>query len=150
MVVLTAVLVACGGSSKGEENYTKPDQDGIVRLVVNANDQMRYDRRQLRVKAGSRIELTLNHTGSLDKQAMGHNLVILKPGTDLYDFIDRANTSVKNDFIPEGNDIVVHTELIGGGESTTIAFDAPAPGAYDFICTFPGHGGIMKGTFTVL
>ncbi|MEM6771051.1 MAG: plastocyanin/azurin family copper-binding protein, partial [Bacteroidota bacterium] len=26
---------------------------------------------------------------------------------------------------------------------------APAAGEYDFICTFPGHYGVMKGKFIV-
>ena len=40
-------------------------------------------------------------------------------------------------------------KLIGGGEETTVTFDAPAKGTYDFICSFPGHYALMKGKFIV-
>ena len=39
--------------------------------------------------------------------------------------------------------------MIGGGQSDTIEFDAPEPGTYDFICSFPGHYSVMKGKFIV-
>jgi azurin len=39
--------------------------------------------------------------------------------------------------------------LIGGGESTTIEFEAPEKGEYTFLCTFPGHFGLMNGKFIV-
>ena len=54
-----------------------------------------------------------------------------------------------NGYIPEGDDIIAHTKMIGGGESVEITFDAPAAGTYDYICPFPGHYGIMKGKFIV-
>ena len=45
--------------------------------------------------------------------------------------------------------IIVHTEMIGGGEETTIEFDAPEAGEYDFLCSFPAHYAIMRGKFVV-
>jgi azurin len=39
--------------------------------------------------------------------------------------------------------------MIGGGEQTTITFDAPEKGVYDFICSFPGHVALMQGKFIV-
>jgi azurin len=39
--------------------------------------------------------------------------------------------------------------MLGGGETTTIAFTAPAAGTYDYICSFPGHYGMMKGKLIV-
>jgi azurin len=54
------------------------------------------------------------------------------------------------DYIPVGaSEVLAHTKLIGGGESVTIEFVAPAKGVYEFICTFPGHSGMMKGNFYV-
>ena len=38
---------------------------------------------------------------------------------------------------------------LGGGEETEITFTAPEPGEYPFLCTFPGHFGIMNGKFIV-
>jgi len=43
----------------------------------------------------------------------------------------------------------VYTRMLGGGESDTITFDAPEPGTYIFICSFPGHYQLMMGEFIV-
>ena len=139
-----------GGGTKKEVTTTMAGDDGITRVVVNSDDQMRYDTRVIRVLVGSKIELTLNHNGSMPKAGMGHNLVILKTGTDVEEFCGEALTAGRTGYIPESDQIIVHTELIGGGESSTITFDAPALGSYDFVCTFPGHYGVMRGLFEVV
>ena len=144
---LVAVLWSCGGSEKQE--VIEADPNGLVKLVVNSSDEMRYDQRSFRVKAGAKIELTLNHTGKMGKRLMGHNLVILKPGTDLNDFASRALQAEESDYIPEGDEMIGHTRLIGGGESDTIIFDVLEKGRYPFICTFPGHYSMMRGAITV-
>ncbi|MDN5202542.1 azurin [Fulvivirgaceae bacterium BMA10] len=168
LVVLSmTLLLGCGGGAK-EENTTSSEsgsestseeqteqpsseaaENSLIKLVINSNDQMRYDQEELRVKAGATVELTLNHTGELAKEVMGHNLVILKPGTDITAFAQKAIAAKDTEYIPEGDEIIIHTKLIGGGESTTITFTAPAAGTYDFICTFPGHYALMKGKFIV-
>ena len=39
--------------------------------------------------------------------------------------------------------------MIGGGETDVIEFPAPEKGTYEFLCSFPGHYGMMKGKFIV-
>ncbi len=161
-----ALLSGCGGGAKEEsatssesESETVSEQkapessesveNDLIKLVINGNDQMRFDQEELRAKAGASVELTLNHTGQLPKESMGHNLVILKLGTDIPSFGQKAFAAKDNEYIPEGDEVIAHTALIGGGESTTITFTAPAKGTYDFICSFPGHYALMKGKFIV-
>lgn len=117
-------------------------------IVINSNDQMRFDTSQIKVQAGEKIKLTLNHTGKLPKNVMGHNFVLLALGTDVAKFSQAAMKAKENEYIPASG-VIVHTELIGGGESTTIEFTAPSKGSYDFICSFPGHYVMMKGKFIV-
>ena len=82
---------------------------------------------------------------------MGHNWVLLKRGTDLPTFARQAMNARDNGFIPVNSpDVIVATKVIGGGEQTTIRFEAPGRGEYDFICSFPGHFSIMKGKFIVV
>ncbi|MEO0473966.1 MAG: azurin [Bacteroidota bacterium] len=164
---ITAIfLISCGGGQS--ESQTKaapasqpeavsepaeesaPAEPEVAKLVINGSDQMNFDKDELKVLSGSKVELTLNHTGELAKAAMGHNVVILKKGTDVVAFATKAIAAKDNDYIPEGDEILVHTEMVGGGESTTISFDAPERGSYDFICSFPGHYALMKGKFIVL
>ena len=45
--------------------------------------------------------------------------------------------------------ILAHTKLLGPGEEDSVIFTAPSPGKYEYLCTFPGHFGIMRGVLTV-
>lgn len=117
-------------------------------IILNSNDQMKFDKTEIRVKAGEKIKLTLNHTGKLPKNAMGHNFVLLEKGTDVPKFATAAMNNKDTEYIP-ADGVLAHTKLIGGGESTTIEFTVPAKGTYDFICSFPGHYAMMKGKFIV-
>ena len=169
-----ALAVACGGKEEKKEQITVGEQgtlnsveepegsesgeasadpvlaeDGVVEIQITANDQMQYSTKEIRVKAGQKIRLTLKHVGQLPESAMGHTWVLLKQGTDITDFAQEAATAAP-DYIPSGGaQIIAHTEMIGGGEQTTIEFEAPPAGTYDFICSFPGHWVMMQGKFIV-
>lgn len=148
-----AILMAFSGFNSQEylakENIAKTEVNQPVRtIVINSNDQMRFDKNEIRVKAGEKIKLTLNHTGKLAENVMGHNFVLLTKGTDVAKFATAAMNEKANEYIPSSG-VIAHTELIGGGESTTIEFTAPKKGTYDFICSFPGHYAMMKGKFIV-
>lgn len=119
-------------------------------IIVEANDRMQFDTKEITVKSGEEITLTLKHVGKLPVQAMGHNWVLLKEGVVVKDFAVAAMKAKDNGYLPKDSDqIIASTKLLGGGESDTITFDAPEKGTYTFICTFPGHYGIMQGTFIV-
>ncbi len=162
-IIAFVFLTGCGGDStdstsentdsteKKADKYilSEPSTAGMLELMISGNDEMQFDKKELRAKTGEKIALTLKHTGKLPAQSMGHNLVILKPGTDVSSFAKKAINAVGNDYIPEGDEMIAYTRLIGGGESVTISFTAPAPGSYDFICTFPGHYALMNGKLIV-
>ena len=121
-----------------------------VSITINAGDDMKYDLAEIKVKEGQTVKITLNHTGKLAKEAMGHNWALLAQGTIVSEFAAKAMQAKDTDYIPAGaTEVIVHTKLIGGGQSDTIEFQAPAKGVYEFICTFPGHSAVMKGTFYV-
>lgn len=129
---------------------TNPATNVATEITVEANDRMQFDTKEISVKAGEKITLTLKHVGKLPKQAMGHNWVLLKEGVVIKDFAMEAMKAKDNDYLPkDSKDVIVATELLGGGETDTITFEAPAKGTYTFICTFPGHYGIMQGTLVV-
>jgi azurin len=161
-----ALLASCGNNSESTEEESNEtvteettDEDEVieeetssadVQLTLSSNDQMQFDKTELKVKAGQVVELKLEHTGKMPKEAMGHNFVLLQAGTDLAAFAAEAMGAKETDYIPEDNSaIIAHTGLIGGGESTSVVFDAPEVGTYDYICSFPGHYGVMQGKFIV-
>ncbi len=161
------IIVSCGKSknedavkekikpTKKVEKIIKPsavtiDENGVANILITTNDVMKFNVKEMTVKAGQKVKLTLKHTGKLEKRIMGHNVVILQKGVKLSTFAQKAAASKENDYIPEGTtDVIAHTKIIGGGETTTIEFTAPEKGIYDFICSFPAHFAMMKGKFIV-
>lgn len=134
------------------KDFTSSENDGreVVKLEISGNDAMQYDKKELKVPAGTRVELTLKHTGKMRGDVMGHNLVILKQGIDMAEFSQKAVKARANDYIPADSEAyIAHTAMIGGGETSTVLFDAPEKGTYDFICTFPGHFINMSGKLIV-
>ena len=132
--------------SLGKEEITLEKE---IKIILNSDDLMRFDKNMLLVQSGQKITLTLNHTGKMDKLIMGHNFVLLKKDVDVMAFAEKAVLAKNNEYIPEGEEVIVYTKLLGGGESDTITFDAPEKGYYTFLCTFPGHWGLMKGKLVV-
>ena len=147
------IFTSCGENS-GKKSQTptsekKSEEILSSKIVLNSNATMRFDQNMLLVEAGKTITLTLNHTGKFGKRGMGHNFVLLKADVDVSDFAQRAASAMKTEYIPEGDEIIAYTKLLGGGDSDTITFKAPNKGIYTFICTFPGHWQLMKGKFIV-
>lgn len=125
-------------------------ENGVVEVLLTGNDQMQFNLETIEVEEGQIVRLTLRHVGQLDENVMGHNFVLLEEGTNVPEFAQAAAQARANDYIPEGGEnVIAHTEMIGGGEEVTIEFEAPAPGTYTFICSFPGHYVQMQGQFIV-
>lgn len=147
LIISTILLLTIGNPLS---TPIQPDQaSDKVEVVIESNDQMKFDLSEIKVKAGDTVVLTLKHVGKLPKAAMGHNWVLLAQGTDIAAFSQKAVRARDTEYIPEGDEVIINTSLIGGGEETTIEFVVPAAGEYDFICSFPGHFAIMKGKFIV-
>lgn len=160
--LLTFVMTSCGDKKKEDvkdletttQEATAPEKsDEAISndIVVEANDNMKYNVKTITVNGGQKVRITLKHVGVMTKDVMGHNLVILKQGVNLNDFAQKSNSAADTDYIPadSADQIVVATKMIGGGEEVTIEFDAPAAGSYDFLCTFPAHYAMMRGKFIV-
>lgn len=147
--LVSLLLFACGGNS--ESSTTSTAAPSVVEVSISGNDAMQFDLKEIKVKAGQTVKLTLVHSGKLPKEAMGHNFVLLQKGTDMAAFAMASMTAADAGYIAasEASKVIAHTNVIGGGESTTIEFPAPAAGTYDFICSFPGHYAVMQGKFIV-
>lgn len=158
--VFSLSLFSCGSDNATTETATTPEATvptteavaPAITVEITGTDQMQYDKNEIIVHKGQEVTLILHHSGKLPKTTMGHNWVLLKEGVDMQAFDDKAAKAQATDYIPAdaANDIIAHTKLIGGGESDTITFAAPAEGAYDFLCSFPGHSSMMKGKFLVV
>lgn len=140
------------GSSESEGEEGKSGEAGATETVkLEVGDNIKYNTDQIEVAAGSTVEVTIEHTGKLPKSAMGHNFVLLKKGTKMTEFANAAMSAADSGYVPEGmkDRVIAHTKVVGGGESDTITFEAPAKGEYIFLCSFPGHASQMNGKFIV-
>ncbi|MDQ7918404.1 azurin [Mesonia sp. MT50] len=160
----TALLISCGNDKKEEKPSMKigsktekkvspsnSSEDGVVTVMITGNDQMKFNKSEIRVKAGQKVKLTLRHIGKLDKNVMGHDWALLTKDADM-DSVGRAATlDGDKEGIPEDikDKLIVYTKMLGGGESDTIEFDAPPAGTYTYICTFPAHYMTMNGKLIV-
>ena len=155
ILILPLLFFSCQNTNEKKQSKMKSstkDQTIVekeIEIILNSDDLMRFDKNMLLVQSGQKITLTLNHTGKMDKSIMGHNFVLLKKDVDVIAFAEKAVLAKNNEYIPEGDEVIVYTKLLGGGESDTITFDAPEKGYYTFLCTFPGHWGLMKGKLVV-
>lgn len=161
-------LTSCGGKDKKKEESSPKKEINTKKktipkvdlysnievsndILLTSSDASVYSKDILKVQGGKKVKITFKHTGKMDKKVMGHNFVLLKKGVSMASFGKEAANAVSNEYIPENTqDVIAHTKLIGGGEETTIEFDAPVAGTYRFICSFPGHYVAMKGKFIVI
>ena len=136
--------------SMSAEELAELSKQDTVSIILNSNDKMQFDKTDITVFEGQTIILTLNHTGTMPIEAMGHNFVLLTNDISVSDFGKQAASAKANEYIPADlQHVIAHTGLIGGGGTDTIIFEAPQKGVYDFLCSFPGHYSIMKGKFNV-
>ena len=125
-------------------------ENDVNKIIITSDDYMKFNTSKITVKSGKLVRLTLKHIGKLDVQLMGHNFVLLKDNVDIIEFANKAAMASKNQYIPvESDEVIVYTDMIGGGQETTIEFLPPDVGVYNFICSFPGHYAMMKGKFIV-
>lgn len=122
-------------------------------IDITGGDDMKFNVTTVTARAGEPLRLRFVSTGSIPKVAMAHNVVVLKPATDVTKFINEGTAFRAADFIPPAmkDAVVAKTPLAGPGETVQVVFTAPAkPGRYPFVCTFSGHYQAgMKGTLIV-
>lgn len=123
-------------------------------VAIDSTDQMRFDRDRIVVSRDCEtVEVTLTHSGRLNVRQMGHNWVLVA-SNDLDAVVaEGIRAGFDNGYLkPDDTRVLAATELIGGGESTTITFslDRLDPGGrYEYVCTFPGHSTLMRGEFVL-
>lgn len=164
LVFMSALAISCGDNKKEEKSDMKigtqveekatpvvNEDSNVANITIEGNDQMKFNKSEIRVKAGQKVVLTLKHVGKMAENVMGHNWALLTADADMATVGQAAALASETDYIPADmqDKFIVHTEMIGGGETTTIEFEAPAEGTYVFMCTFPGHYALMQGKFIV-
>lgn len=120
-------------------------------LTASGNQYMVVD--SIAASPGEELRVELTNVSSLPASAMSHNFALLEKGTDARAFANASAKAKDNEYIdPEMEDkVIANTEMLGGDETDSVTFTAPEEkGAYDYVCSFPGHfSGGMKGKLVV-
>ena len=153
------VAMGCGNSNSGFENETK-DETAVVQEAttpVNTNDtivvtalganmsEMKFDVKSIKVPANKEITFALVNEST--DATMPHNIVFIQAGTanDVgqagYKFLENAYVA------PDDKNVIAHSPLAQINETVYFSFTTPNAGEYEFICSYPGHWGMMKGKF---
>jgi azurin len=173
--LFAAVLVAgCGKNDAGSASTTASTTPasapaaapakaaGPHTFELTASDQMKFTYEgkesgpatplRLEAKAGEDIKIVLTNAGTLPKETMGHNFVLLKPGSDVNAFSAAAMSAKDKDYVPDSlkDQVVGHTQLLGPRKSDEVNLKGLAAGEYPFLCSFPAHAAVgMKGVLVV-
>jgi azurin len=125
---------------------------GQASVAITAGDSMKFNTTKVEVPAGSKVTVTLKNEGNLPKIAMGHNWVLLKAGVDAASYSNAAMNAKDEDYQPkaDASKVIAAIPVLGPGESKSVTFTAPAPGSYQYLCSFPAHCAAgMRGVLVV-
>lgn len=144
------ILTDIATAVRSVPNKWRFPMSGARRVSVEAGPNLSFKERVLAAKPGEVLALTFTNP-----DVVPHNWALLKPGT-LQKVGAEANLLISDPealarhYIPAGNDVIVHTNVVLPGEKFTIHFQAPKEkGRYPYVCTFPGHWMVMNGTLVV-
>lgn len=122
-----------------------PDQT----ITITAIAGMKYDTKEVTVKAGSKLKIELNNPDD-----MMHNFVITQPNaaTKVGDLaMELGLKGQSKAYVPDSDLVLAHTTLLRPGSADIIYFQVPSePGDYEFVCTFPAHAATMRGILKVV
>ncbi len=118
--------------------------------IVAVPKELRFDKLSFSVQAGRPVEILFENPDE-----MPHNLLVTKPGTlravgEAGDAMATQPDAFEKQFVPDTPSVLWATPLLNKGESFRLRFTAPSrPGAYPYVCTFPGHWITMNGVMQV-
>ncbi len=116
--------------------------------IATVRERMMYDVKELAIKPGKKVKLTF-----ANPDFMPHNILLVNPGkADQVGLaaIALGASGFAVNYVPESPDILWASKLVEHGQEEVIEFTAPTrEGAYPYLCSFPGHHLIMRGTLIV-
>jgi len=123
---------------------------GPALRVQAVPNQLRFAPGELRAKAGAKVRLVFDNP-----DLMMHNFVLIAPDAEeeigaLADQLAADPGGLAQAYVPTSPKILHATPLVAPNSKAELVFEAPtAPGAYPFLCTFPGHWRLMRGVLVV-
>ena len=132
---------------------TAADLGTTKTVLITANDSLRFSVTHIEVAPGQTVHVQLHNIGTMPKDVMGHNWILLTAGQDPNDYAAAALGAKAENFEPKAlqDKVLATISLLGPGERGAVTFTAPTkPGKYPFLCSFPAHSAAgMHGVLVV-
>jgi azurin len=127
--------------------------DTVKTVVITGNDTLHFSVTRIDATPGERLHVQLRNTGTLPKEVMGHNWVLLAGGENPEAYVAAAADAKASDYQPVAlkAEVLAAVPVLGPGQTGDATFSAPtAPGSYIFLCSFPAHCAAgMRGVLVV-
>jgi azurin len=127
--------------------------DAARTVIITANDNMKFSVTRIDAHPGEKITVQLKNDGTLPKEVMAHNWVLLKAGQDANAYATAALTAKEQEYLPKAlaGEVLAFIPLVGAHREGETTFIAPTvPGSYPFLCSFPAHCTVgMRGELVV-
>jgi uncharacterized protein len=118
-------------------------------FTVKSVEGLQFDIKELTAVANKPIAIIFENPDLLQ-----HNLLVGAP--DSLEKIGNAANAMAADpagvskgYVPALSEVIGSSGLLNNGEKKVIKLSGLKPGAYPYLCTFPGHWILMKGILTV-
>jgi azurin len=143
MIVATLLLPI--STRSGQSSSTRKR---VELTLATDGDLLAFKPDRLTCPTGALVHLTFFHAGKYITQE--HNWVLTLPGAEQAVAQAALVAGEKAGWVPAGDPrILAATAQCSKGQHVSVSFTAPAPGAYPFQCTNPGHGAVMHGVLQV-
>jgi azurin len=122
-------------------------------VELTAGDNMRFNLAAITAEPGQTVHVTLTNMGTLPKDVMGHNWILLAMDQDPEAYAKAALGAKADNYEPKSlaSQVLAVIPLLGPRKSGEVTFTAPMkPGKYPYLCSFPAHFAAgMRGVLTV-
>jgi azurin len=111
-------------------------------VVIVATDTIKFSVTQIDATPGQKIHVELRNEGTLPKETMGHNWILLDSDGEAMPYAMAAISARSVAYMPKelSSHVLAFIPLLGPKEVGDTTFEAPAkPGRYPFICSCSGH-----------
>lgn len=125
-----------------------PARKRVELSIATDGDLLAFKPDHLSCVTGALVHLTFYNAGKYISQE--HNFVLVAPGAAEAVDEEALAAGEQNGWVPRNDPrVLAATAQCGKGQHVSVAFVAPAPGRYPFLCTNPGHGAVMHGILDV-
>ena len=111
-------------------------------IVIVGNDTLKFNVTKIEATPGQKLHVQLRNEGTLPKDGMGHNWILLDSDGEAVPYAMAAISARDVAFMPKAlaAHVLAFIPLLGPKEVGDVTFNAPdEPGKYPFICSCSGH-----------